>query len=82
VWLKTRENNIINQKIEGLDLEYGFNRLATHCNPKSRSLFHGYANIFDHNFNTEQKIIIFKIIDEIEQSIPVKMFDFYEALKA
>ncbi|MBE0572165.1 MAG: hypothetical protein IH618_11530 [Ignavibacteriaceae bacterium] len=81
-YLKKREHKIITHEIEGTDLEYGFNRLASLCNPKNKSLFHGYANVFDHNFNSEQKTIIFKLIDEIESSIPVKIFNFVEAIKA
>ena len=81
-YLKIREHKIIAHEIEGIDLEYAFNRLECLCNPKKKSLFHGYANVFDHNFTVEQKIIIFKIIDEIESSIPVKIFDFFEAIKA
>lgn len=75
-WFRVREDRLKN-KIYGIDIEYGLSRIAYLSGVKDKSLFHGYANIFEHNFSMDQKKIIFKMIDKIEQNLTWKGIDLY-----
>lgn len=76
-WLQIRERKL-NEDILGIDLEYAFGRLAKNCGVNNNGLFHSSANTFDHNFTMEQKKIIFRLIDNIEQNIKWRGIDWSE----
>ena len=76
-WLKMRERQL-NEDIYGIDLEYAFGRLAKYCGVNKNGLFHSSANTFNHNFSMEQKKIIFRLIDDIEQNIKWRGIDWSE----
>jgi len=78
-WLQIRERKL-NEDIFGIDLEYGFGRLAKYCGVNKNGLFHSSANTFDHNFSMKQKKIIFKFIDDIEQNIKWRGIDWSEII--
>lgn len=63
--------------IYGIDIEYGFDRIAKYCGVRETSLFRSSANTFDHNFTMKQKKIIFEFIDRIEQKLNWKGIDWY-----
>ena len=68
-YLKTREAQLAG-KIDGLDLESAFNRIAQRCNRRNQSLFQGSSTFFDHNFTPKQKRILFRILNDIEEPYP------------
>ncbi len=76
-WFKIREQRL-KDDIYGIDIEYGFGRIASYCGVRKKDLFHSTANTFDHNFSMKQKKIIFEFIDTIEQNINWKGIDWNE----
>lgn len=65
--LKTREEQLAGQA-DGLDLEYAFNRIAKRCGSRKPNLFHGLSTFFDHNFDVKRKNILFRLVNDIEES--------------
>lgn len=72
-YLKTREEQLASQA-DGLDIEYGFNRIARRCGTRKLNLFQGLSTFFDHNFDPEQKNILFRLLNDIEESLPWEDF--------
>ena len=68
-YLKTREEQLT-EKIEGLDLEYAFNRVAQLCDRRNAHLFQGASSFFDQNFSQKQKRILFRLLNDIEETLP------------
>ena len=67
-YLKTREGQLASQ-VDGLDLEIGFNRIAKRCRARKPNMFRGYSTFFDHNFDPEQKNILFRLLNDIEENL-------------
>jgi len=68
-WLRAREEKM-KGPIDGLDLEYKFGWLASKVGCKKDNLFHGLADWFEGNFNKKQRLVLFAVIDKIQQDIP------------
>ena len=68
-WLRNREEELKGQ-IDGLALQFIFNRLAQRCGVKNKSMFNGYTAVFDNCFDQKQKNLLFYLLDRIEQDIP------------
>lgn len=67
-FLKTREEQL-NEEIDGLDLENEFNWIAKRCGSVRADLFRNTSTFFDHNFTPEQKRLIFRILNDIQENL-------------
>lgn len=56
--------------IDGLDIEYRLRDIALRCRTRDKDLFHGIAGYIDESFNTEQKRILYKLLNKIISDIP------------
>jgi hypothetical protein len=62
----------LNGPIDGLSIEYQLNRIARSIKiskkrRNSQSLFHGIAGYIDDNFHADQRIILYKLLNKIEE---------------
>ena len=69
-YLKGREEKLTGEA-DGLDIEYGFERIAKRCKcRRHESLFKGISTFIDHNFDPGQKKILFRLFNDIEEALP------------
>ena len=70
-YLQMREEQLTGE-VDGLDLESAFNHVAARCSRRSANLFQGSSTFFDHNFTPEQKRILFRLLNDIEEACAYK----------
>lgn len=70
-FLQIRERQLV-EPLDGLDFEYILNDIGRRCKAKNKYLFHGIATTIDHNFDMEQKRILYRLLNEIQENIPWK----------
>jgi hypothetical protein len=70
-YLKYAET-ILERPINGLDLEGMLNNIARQCGVKKQQLFFGTASSINFHFNPEQRRILYRYLNEIQENIPWK----------
>ncbi|MFH0989612.1 MAG: hypothetical protein V1799_06300 [bacterium] len=70
-WLRTR-GIILENNIEGINLEYAFTRIADLVGVSNKNLFFGLASYFNSRFPPDDRKEIYRLLDKIEQSVPLK----------
>jgi len=68
-------------EIQGINLEYQFRRIVKLCKVKNVNMFHGTAEYFDLTFDVAQRKEIFKLMNEIEESVKWKGINWIEVFK-
>jgi hypothetical protein len=64
-----RWGNPTERELDGTSFECLFNELAMRCKTRSHRPFFGYANIFDHNFNRDQKRMLYSLLSKMLRDI-------------
>ena len=67
-YLKHREAKL-KGNVNGLDLEYAFNEIASLAGSKDHRLFHGLCGWFEMMFSAKQRRALLKIADKIEKKV-------------
>lgn len=70
-WLRKKEE--LKGQADGLDLALAFNRIARKCGVSNKSMFNGYADVFNNRFEKNQKNLLYELLNKIEQDIPWKI---------
>jgi len=70
-YLRMQEEKL-NGKIYGIDLEYQLQRIAKMVFPKERTLYHGIAGFIDDNFGMKQKKLLYSLLSKIDEKLPWK----------
>ena len=56
--------------IDGIDIEHQLQHIVSLCGARNEKLFFGRATSVDHNFNPEQRKILYKLLSKIEEAVP------------
>ena len=56
--------------IDGIDIEHQLQHIVSLCGARNEKLFFGRATSIDHNFNPEQREILYKLLSKIEEAVP------------
>jgi len=78
--LKFREDHLVRGPVDGLMIEWQLRRIAELCGAKQH-LLHQVNYTFDENFDEEQRRLLYKVLNRIEENIPWKGLDFVRALR-
>lgn len=75
-YFKIKED-ILNGEIHGSNIVPLFQRISRLAGSRNEDFLWHKDDLFDHNFTPKQKKIIYKILNEITESIPWKGIDWY-----
>ena len=75
-FLRMREIKLSNP-VDGLDIEYGLRFLLTRAGVRDSNILHGIASTFNEEFDSNQKAILFRCLNTIQESIPWRGIDYY-----
>jgi hypothetical protein len=62
--------NLRSEPVSGMEIETQLKRIASFAGVK-RQIFHGWAGYFDEKFKSAQQRIIFDLLLEIEENVPI-----------
>lgn len=79
-YLKIKEQ-ILNSSIKGSNIVPVFQRIARLAGSRDRDFLWHAEDLFDHNFTPKQKKILYKILNDISESIRWKGIDWYEVFR-
>ena len=83
---QNRLNNIksVESKLQGvvtgIDVEYMLQNIVALSKAKDKNMFHSIAGTIDLNFNSDQKKLIYKLLNEIEENVPWKGINWADIL--
>lgn len=75
-FLRMREIKLSNP-VDGLDIEYGLRFLLTRAGVRDSNILHGIASTFNEEFDSNQKAILFRCLNTIQESILWRGIDYY-----
>jgi len=76
-YLQTNEQ-MLNGAVNGIDIIPRFQRVAKLAGSRNKNFLWHEEDLFDQNFTSEQKKILFSILNQITESIPWKGIDWYK----
>lgn|SRR3989338_4101607 len=79
-YLKINEQ-ILNSKVNGSDIVPMFQRVARLAGARNKDFLWHEENLFDHNFTPKQKKILYKILNDIIESIPWRGINWNEVFR-
>ncbi len=80
-FLQIREVKLFNP-IDGLSIEYELRSIARRAGIRDHGIFHSTASVFDEQFDLDQKNILFRLLNRIQEGIPWNGIDYYRLFSA